>query len=737
MVVAAALVVAVSGLTVTPASAHTPHDDVSDVAFSPTFSEDGTVFVVAASRLFVSVPGATRWKPLVRGLPRAPEEEKSLNRIAIAPSDPDTMYVTSRVGGVFRSTDGGRSFEAAAIGLGSGDMTPIAVSPRSPRVAMTGGSISGFFRTVDGGARWSQVPGFSRVAGMGFVPASGRAVAGDDSGEVRVSDDDGASWTTVSPGRGAAVTAVAASAGSGASTVFVGDATGRLLRSTDGATSFAPIGRGLPRDSISSIAISPTFASDGTVWASLSERGVYRSTDAGRTWARSSRGLTTDEQAQRVNVAGFRTITAAKGADGTTLYLGGFDGLFRSDDGGDQWVESQTLVDFVTGLGVSPDFARDRTVAAATYVKGAYLSTNDGDDWTMIDDGLQQSPGEGNKFAPIRRLHNITFSPGYATDRTLFSAGWTAFLKSTDRGRSWSVIQVGPPPSQPLLRQYVLGVAPDYPTRHELYLGTRQGDIFRSEQAGDRDSWSKIGNAGSRVRSFVFDPSGESGSMFAGTAAGVMRSNDRGATWGRIGPAGETNLAISPAYEADGTVLAGTDDGLYVSRDRGQSWPRVALPAPGKVEALAVSPAFPTDRTVLASVAGAGLFRSIDGARTFESIAPSLLGANHVIADFTNPSGSPIQFSPAYATDRTIFGYSSQDVLRSTDGGDTWAVVALPSAEQFLQAWSRSGREGSRAAGSSDGSISTLGLGVIASAVLVFLVLAAFVVRRVRRRSDP
>lgn len=722
------------GIHASPAGAHTPHDTVTGVAFSPTFQKDGRVYVIAASRLLVSEAGKDNWKPLVRGLPRAPEEGEGIARIAISPSDPDTMYVSSRVGGAFRSTDGGRSWRSAAGGLGNPDLIPIAVSPRSAGVVMAAGTFNGLYRTVDGGRNWNPVPGFVRVPAVTFVQGSGRAVVGDASGRVRISDNDGVTWRVASTGQGSSINALAVSSGSGPTTVFAGDSQGHVFRSDDGGTSFAAIESDLPVDPVGGIAISPDYDRDHTLWVSLSERGVYRSNDSGRTWRRFSRGLTTDVQAHVVHVAEFRTIVAGRGRAGTVLYDAGFDGLFGSNDGGRRWRESQTLVDYVVGLDVSPDYAHDRTVAAATYVKGAYLSTDAGGRWKPVDHGLQQDLGAGNKFAPIRRLHNISFSPDYVRDHTIFSAGWTAFLKTTDRGATWVPIQVGLRPAQPLLRQYVLGIAPGYGRRHELYLGTRQGEVFRSARAGDAGSWTKVGNAGSRVRSFAFDPAG--GTIFAGTVNGVVRSDDRAATWTRTGPAGESIVAISPQYAHDGTVLAGIPDGLLVSRDRGRSWQPVRLPAAGKVEALALSPAYGSDHTVLVSLAGSGFFRSTNGARSFAAVGSDLVRANHVIADFTNPTGSPIQFSPAYAQDHTVFGYASQVIVRSTDRGETWKVLRLPSAASFLTRVRRAEASGSGsplAGSSSGGSISKRRVAAIALTVLVVLALIAVLYRRSRR----
>jgi len=718
--VVTAVVVLAAGLVLsaTAAGAHTPHDTVTGIAAAPDYRRSATTYVVAASRLFACTQGGC--SPRVRGLPRAPEVGESIAKVAVAPSAPDVVYVSSRSGGVFKSTDRAASFTSVTDATGPQDVIPIAVSPRSPDVVLTAGAVGGLFRTADGGAHWSRVPTFQYVPVVTFVPGTGRAVAGVSPGRIWISDDGGATWRLAHAGQGASITALAASAGSPA-TVFAGDAKGRLLRSGDGGTSFAPVPGRLPVDQVNGIALSPRYGSDRTLWVSLAEHGVYRSTDA-------------------VHVSEFRDIVAAAGAHGTELLEAAFDGFFRSNDGGRTWAEQQTLADFVVGLGVSPDFANDRTIAAATYVKGAYLSTDAGTDWTMIDRGLGQRPGSGNKFAPIRRLHNMTFSPDYARDHTLFSAGWTAFLRSTDRGGSWQAVRVDPEADSSLLRQYVLGVAPDYPRRHELYLGTRQGDVYRSERAGVPGSWSHVGATGVRVRTLVFDPDAASGTVFAGTAAGVMKSTDRGSTWTRTGPDGETMLAISPEFDTDGTLFAASPDrGLFVTRDGTASWSPVTLPGSRGVEAVAVSPAFGTDHTVLVSLVGGPLLRSTDGGRTFAPTGSNLNAGGYVIADFTNPSGSPIQFSPTYAKDRTVFAYGSRNVLRSTDRGSSWTVLTLPSAATFLRRYQPSGDDTGAVASSGHG-ISKRKVAAVVAIVLVVLALAASAIwlfRRRRRTNAP
>jgi photosystem II stability/assembly factor-like uncharacterized protein len=142
-------------------------------------------------------------------------------------------------------------------------------------------------------------------------------------------------------------------------------------------------------------------------------------------------------------------------------------------------------------------------------------------------------------------------------------------------------------------------------------------------------------------------------------------------------------LAISPNYVVDQTVFAGKANGLSVTRDAGATWTALTaapLSPASRIEALALSPGYATDGTVLVSVRGVGLFRSTDGGSTFVATGVSLRFANILPADFDAPTSQPLQFSPAYATDRTVFAYGQTHVVKSPDGGNTWQLIDLPPA---------------------------------------------------------
>ena len=274
-------------------------------------------------------------------------------------------------------------------------------------------------------------------------------------------------------------------------------------------------------------------------------------------------------------------------------------------------------------------------------------------------------------------------------------------IRSTDRGRSWQAITISPPPPGDRLRQFVLALSPAFASDRTVFAATRHGEVFRSEDAGDPGTWERLGGFDDeRVRSLAVSPDyTRDRTLYAGTVAGVYSSDDGGRTWSAPGPrmatppeGGEDDLgalvAMSPDYRSDGTVFAGTDGGLFVTRDRGRSWARVTAPpltTSSQVEAVAVSPDYAQGRTVLVSTRELGLVQSTDGGRSFQRVGIELFDSNRIIADFTNPTSMPIQFSPTFATDRTVFAYAQTDVLRSTDGGESWEALPLPNSRDVLE----------------------------------------------------
>jgi photosystem II stability/assembly factor-like uncharacterized protein len=665
------------------ARAHVPHDVISSVTFSPQYSSDQTVFTISRGHLLRSGNGGSSWSEAVQGIGAA-----LLEQVAVAASDKSRMYLASD-SGVLRSTDSGSSWTFSLV---AGGISQVVVSPANPDVLLAAGRDSGLYRSTNGGQNWLLVAGdFGRVTALSFGPAGSWALLGTETGRIYLSLDAGSAWTVrLAIPSGAAVTALGVRRNLPANETLAGTSKGELFRSTDGGSSFVRFGTGIPQEQVMAVAVSSDYSTDHTVWLSTWTSGVYRSTNSGGTWTRTSAGLTSDPQGDEYGVPQFGTVvTAPDQAGHQVLFVGGFDGLFRSDDLGATWHEQQTLTEYLTGLAVSPDYAHDHTVVVNSYVKGAYLTTDGGSTWRWADNGIGAPLSEGNKFAPVRRLFGVAFSPDYANDGTIFSATWDRIIKTTNRGESWTQIAVPLAPGEiSATRLFVIAVSPSFHSDHTVYVGTSKGAIFRTTNGGA--SWTLLSELGSRVRNVVISPAFPADPVvYVSTVSGIFRSNDRGLTWTKSGPSGTTpQLAMSPQYTSDGTVLAGTVSGLWVTRNSGQSWSVLAaapLRATSRVDAVAISPTYGTDRTMLVSIRAQGLYRSTDGGTTFVAVGTALTAANHAIRDFENPASSPIQYSPNYAIDHTVYAFGGMDLMRSTDAGLTWALLSLPSGADFLK----------------------------------------------------
>ena len=665
------------------ASAHAPHDDIVQVVASPAYASDRTAFTISRGFLMRSIDGGSTWTQLVNGLDRPRP-----NQIAVAPSNPQVLYLAAPGGGFYRSRDQGSSWTRMSTPVEARDIARLAVSPASSNVVFAAGTSAGLFRTTNGGSSWAAVGSFGRVTAVVF--SASRVVVSDATGAVYGSTDNGGTWVpatgTVAGDvvTGAAALVPPATDGS----VFVGTQSGRLFRSTDRGVSFAAVGSGLPAEQITGIALSNNYANDGTLWLTVWNSGVYRSTNRGATFSRASVGLATDPQAVEESRPQFGGVTAALAPNAhQVLFVAGFEGLFRSDDGGSHWSEIQTHADYVVGLDVSPDYENDAAAIVTTYVKGTYMTNDRGATW-VESNVLLDTPWTGNDFAPVARLGNVHYSPDYVHDGTIFSASTILMFKSTDRGASWRKIVVGDYPLS-TYRAFITAVSPAYAQDQTVYVGTRQGDIYESVSGGEAGTWSLLANLGAPVLSLVLSPQFPAEPVvYASTSSVIFKSDDAGATWQPAGPGGRPMLAISSDHSSDGTVFAGTDSGVFVTRDEGTTWTELTaapLSTSTNVEAIAVSPNYGADHTVLVSVLGKGLYRSTDGGTTFAAVGTSLIQNNHLITDYEQPVSDPIQFSPSYARDRTIFGMAQGDIVRSTDGGDSWQVLSLPPAADFLK----------------------------------------------------
>ena len=360
---------------------------------------------------------------------------------------------------------------------------------------------------------------------------------------------------------------------------------------------------------------------------------------------------------------------------GQVLLVAGFDGLFRSDDGGGRWSEIQTQADNVVGL----DVATTRTMPAIvnTYVKGAYRTNDGGATWVErnVILGVRQS----NEFTPVARLGSLQYSPNCTADGTIFSASAFVLLKSTDRNvvggnRSGRLSDFD---ISTVHHRGLAGLCPGPDgLRRSRGKATSTGPPGQRSRGRCSRTWVRLFGRSCSARSSLpirwCTPARR-----AGSSRVTMRSH-----LAAHGPAGTSMLAISSDHSGDGTVFAGTNSGVYVTVTEVRPGPDSS---PRRCRPRRTSRRWRSHRTTAPTTvwwrARKGLYRSTDGGTTFATVGTSLIQDNHLIADYQNPVSAPLQFSPT-CRDRTIFGTAQDDIVRSTDGGDSWQVLSLPPAAE-------------------------------------------------------
>ncbi len=573
-----------------------------------------------------------------------------INAILIDPTDAGVMYVGTKNAGIYKSIDGGVSWQPIHNGLGRAEISTLIMDPNDSKILYAGAILGGVYKTTNGGLTWQAVN-----AGINIGDGEWLAIVAmdrQDSQHLYFTDskmlyettNGGQLWREGSEqGRPPCKVGLVTEPSDG-NVLFLASGCpnknqGGVYKSTDGGRTWAIIGFETQPLDFHGLWIEPNegqtlyVSSGGTLWVShdkgetwtesrstrcnlafdrmdpltvfcASEYQVMKSTDGGTRWS-----LVADP-----NLGGISAL-AVSPQDNNSLFLGS-SGLYVSTDGGKRWEEQSS------GLGGSAfEFKVSPTNSSFLYAQGLrntqlYLSQDGGRNWADLGSG--------------RSLF-------FGTDaETLYSINGTDNLAiSRDNGASW--VQTALP--RPDLWPISIAAHPQNTNRvYAMYGGQSGGQdaspyVYYSDDLGK--TWLNSTGMQDVGNPILFFDQDLGRKVYAIGSGAASLSDDGGIAWEDCGEFPhewwisnfDERAAVDPR-DPNRLLIATRGYGIVVSDDACRSW---TLKNNGLgslfVNTIAIDPNNPD--TVYAATDG-GAYVSFDFGQTWNQINDGLLGATVV-----------------------------------------------------------------------------------------------------------
>ena len=400
--------------------------------------------------------------------------------------------------------------------------------------------------------------------------------------------------------------------------------------------------------------------------------GVFTSTDGGRNWTRRL-------------AAGFpgQTVTKLAFANASVGVAAGSRGLWRTTNGGVNWTEVPNVADagfVVSSLSGGVVWVNANVVLIYGSEGKILRSADQGVNWTNVSpvgisetwlDMAFNANGVGIAVGPSGRVARSTdggaswqelvtplSEPGtavaFADANTVVVMGNTGqTMRSTDAGASWTT-------------GFAFSASAFYRLRFSsptfgLAVSAVNGLTLRTTDAGE--TWTRIGGGtiDENVVGMAASPSGNV--VLAGSLGRAMlRSVDGGSTWLRSGSFPVGAQFQKPTFATEQRAIAIRPEGqIVLSVDAGQTW-SIADDRLGQ-DQIRLNDATMASATLGLVVGNEGLIlRSTNGGSSWAAVT----------------SGSSLQLKAVRCLTATVCLAGGGGVLRSTDGGATWAVLPSP-----------------------------------------------------------
>lgn len=583
--------------------------------------------VMQGDGVYRSTDAGATWRHL--GL----EGTEAIGRIRIHPSNPDIVYVAAlghpygpnQERGVFRSQDGGRTWDKILYRNDRTGAVDLILDPNDPNVLYatlwevyrkpwmlwSGGPGSGLFKSTDGGDSWTELsrnPGLpGGTLGKITVAVSGANssrvyanIEAEDGGLYR-SDDAGETWQKVNGHRDLWQRAFyflrIVADPSDRETVYVLNFI--LLKSTDGGASFTEI-RGTHSDH-HDLWIDP---SDPRRIINGNDGGAAVTVNGGETWT--DQRYPTAQIYRIETTADFPYHVCGAQQDNTTACVPSDPSYHlrnpRSPRG--EWL-------YAVGGGENASIAASRDGSNIFYAGATNALTRYERNTGLVRD-IQPNPfmvmGEPGRDMPERWnwVYPIELSPA---DANALYVGSQHLWQTVDQGRTWSRISPdltradpatmgnsgGPivfDQDGPEIYATIYAIAPSHHEANTIWVGSDDGLVHVTRDGGAK--WTDVTPPDmqpfTKVAKIEASPHDPAAAFVAGNryqlddrAPYLWKTSDYGRTWTKIvtGIEGD-DLAhvIREDPERSGLLYAGTEHGVYVSFDAGALWRSLSLNLP-------------------------------------------------------------------------------------------------------------------------------------------------------------
>ncbi|MGA2374960.1 MAG: glycoside hydrolase [Candidatus Sulfotelmatobacter sp.] len=603
------------------------------------------------------------------------ESTQSIGAIAVALSNPDTIYVASGEGlhrpdlsignGIYKSTDAGKTW--THLGLRDGFQIPaLAIDPRDPNrvfAAVLGhpygpNNERGLFRSTDGGQTWQKV--------------------------ISKDENTGASDVEIDPSNPDTIYASMWEAREGPwedGNLFNGTG-GGLFKSTDGGSTWHALTNGLPKDlSQINVAIVPTNSRRlyATIAMSSGKLAFYRSDDGGDDWAQ-----TTDDPRPSGRIGGGDLAIPKVDSKNADIVYCVSTVTMRSTDGGKTWSGFRGAPggDDYQNLWINPN---NPNIILIVSDQGAIITVNGGASWSSWYN------------QPTAQIYHVAISDTFPY-RVCGGQQESGSVCISSRGNDGAITYREWHPVGVIEYGYV---APD-PLDTDIIYGGGRSEVSKFHwSTGQVQNVTPIPLRSPKYRTdrtepTMFSPIDPHTLYFASNV--LFKTTDGGSTWQTISsdltrenpgvPASVGDLipkgaekqrgaiyALAPSFKNINTLWAGTDDGLiWQTRDGGKKWnditPKELTPW-SKVTQISASHF--DDDSAYASVSRFRInderpyiYRTHDGGKTWKLITTGLPEIGPVDTVREDPVRKGL-----------LFAGTENAVWVSFDDGDHWQSLQL------------------------------------------------------------